>query len=1127
MPAAATADDFIQLVNKSGLVDPEELNRHLDSLMTQEQPPDSPAALSERLVRDGLLTAFQTKYLLRGKYKGLVIGKYKVLEPLGAGGSGHVYLCEHLAMGHVVAIKLLTGVRKDNLMVVERFFREARAAAALDHPNLVKAHDVGHDGNYYYLVMDYVEGVSLHDLVTRQGALAPTQAAHYAAQAAAGLQHLHEAGLVHRDVKPANLLLNRQGTIKILDLGLACFREDRKASLTKKYEGQAILGTADYLAPEQALNSAEVDSRADLYSLGATLYFLLAARAPFEGSPVHQKLLQQVVGEPQPLDQLRTDLPTELAAVVRKMMAKEPALRLQSAKDVVAALAPWTQTPPAPPPEELMSAPRRLAPRSSSHSLGRNLLLCEKRLKTEHAHATAVATNTGLQGPSAVLKKQAEAKPKAKEQPLPPPADFLHNRWVWWAAGVAVALVLTTACTWYAFSGRGPRRAAQLPGSRPAADAQSLVPSSSSTDSHGIADNGTSNVTTATPELPLPTLPPRRTPAWQLGEDVKVRIFDAQPGGIESVVLTPDGRQAVSGCHDGRIRFWDLATARLLATLEGHTGCVHGLAMSRDGRQVLTASWDRSARLWDLETGQEVRRFLGHSTGVNCVAFSPDGAWVLTGSGEGYNKEAEGRDCTLRLWNRQTGQEVRRFEGHTHAVWSAVFSPDGKYVLSGSYDRTVRLWDLATGREVRRFDGVASTVHCVAFSADGQLILAGSADRAVHLWESETGRPVRTFEGHTDIVATVAFAPDGRRILSGGDDRTLRMWDLESAKELARLEGHTDAIWSSVFTPDGRYTLSSSRDRTLRLWNWSHFVPYVVSAARLFEGHTGAVESVVLTSDARQIISGGHDRVVRIWDAATGKELRTLEGHTEDIHSVALSPDGRFVLTSCRDKTARLWELDSGKEVRRFEGHTHGLNSAVFSPDGRWVLTASGDWAPKEADFTLRLWDAATGKEARRFEGHTGEVWAAVFTPDGRQAFSGSFDGTARLWDVETGRELRRFGRSGRKIHAVAVSPDGRRAVTGGADNVVRLWDMETGREIRPLEGHTAVVAALAFSPDGRSILSGADDRTVRLWDVENGRELANLVGHTDCVWGATFSPDGQWAVTCSKERSVRLWRLP
>jgi serine/threonine protein kinase len=277
-----------------------------------------------------------------------------VLEQLGAGGMGQVYLCSHLFMRRLVAIKVLPLAKVAQPSSLARFYREARAAAALDHPNIVRAYDSDQEGDLHFLVMEYVDGPSLQQVVHKHGPLAVSRATHYIRQAALGLQHLHETGLVHRDIKPSNILVDRQGTVKILDLGLSRFFHDQRDMLTRNLDDHSILGTADYLAPEQALDSHEVDIRADIYSLGATFYFLLTGRPLFQGKGLSQKLLSHQFKEPTPLRELRPEVPEELAAVIGRMMAKDPAARYPVPAAVVEALDPWTEQPVPPPPEEEM-----------------------------------------------------------------------------------------------------------------------------------------------------------------------------------------------------------------------------------------------------------------------------------------------------------------------------------------------------------------------------------------------------------------------------------------------------------------------------------------------------------------------------------------------------------------------------------------------------------------------------------------------------------------------------------------------------------------------------------------------------------------------------------------------------
>lgn len=350
MPTLAkTRDQFVDLLRKSHLLSPDQI---VDALGNRVE--EDPKVLAARLVQNGTLTRFQAQSLLQGRYRNFIVGKYRVLEPIGAGGMSKVYLGEHTAMGHRVALKILPASRVKDPSLVERFHREARAIAALNHPNIVRAHDIDKEESFYYIVMDYVEGLNLDDLVKRRGPLDPEHAAYYIDQAADGLQHIHEAGMVHRDIKPGNLLLDRAGTVRILDLGLARFLTNRRDQLTEKYDENTILGTADFLSPEQGLKSHTVDIRADIYSLGATLYYLLTGRTPYEGGTVTQKLLAVQLKDPTPLISIRPELPPGLVAVVETMMVKKPDERYQTPGEVCEALAPWTQNPPPPPPSEIM-----------------------------------------------------------------------------------------------------------------------------------------------------------------------------------------------------------------------------------------------------------------------------------------------------------------------------------------------------------------------------------------------------------------------------------------------------------------------------------------------------------------------------------------------------------------------------------------------------------------------------------------------------------------------------------------------------------------------------------------------------------------------------------------------------
>lgn len=330
---------FLDLVRRSGLVENSSLQNVLDDKMVGTSETDS-KVVAERLIDKGLLTRWQTDKLLEGRHKGFFLGKYKLLGLLGTGGMSSVYLAEHVLMHRRVAIKVLPQNRIEDSSYLARFYREAHAAGQLEHPNVVRAYDIDSEGKTHFLVMEYVEGCDLQELVRRKGPLDYKEAAEFIAQAADGLAYAHESGVIHRDIKPANLLVNDKNVVKILDMGLARFSGDDQASLTIAHD-ENVLGTADYLPPEQALNSHNVDHRADIYSLGGTLYFLLAGHPPFPEGTMAQRLMMHQTQEPSAIQKKRPDAPAELVDICRKMMSKNVDRRYQSAAEVSEALRNW------------------------------------------------------------------------------------------------------------------------------------------------------------------------------------------------------------------------------------------------------------------------------------------------------------------------------------------------------------------------------------------------------------------------------------------------------------------------------------------------------------------------------------------------------------------------------------------------------------------------------------------------------------------------------------------------------------------------------------------------------------------------------------------------------------------
>ena len=325
--AEQSAKSFLSLLEKSRIVADDSLKSALKELAgIADGEKVNTKKLASHMVDSGLITSWHVDKLLDGKYKGFFLGKFKLLGHLGTGGMSSVYLAQHKISEKTRAIKVLPRKRVSDKSYLDRFYREGKAAAALNHPNVVRIYDICNEADTHYMVMEHVKGADLYEVVKDDGPLSPEVAADYVRQAAEGLIHAHERGMVHRDIKPANLLRTNEGVVKILDLGLALFQQEEEESLTVLHN-EKVMGTADYLSPEQAVNSHNVDHRADIYSLGCTLYFLLTGKPPFSEGSLAQRIAMHQTQQPKSLLEVRENLPPELAKICEKMMRKNPAER--------------------------------------------------------------------------------------------------------------------------------------------------------------------------------------------------------------------------------------------------------------------------------------------------------------------------------------------------------------------------------------------------------------------------------------------------------------------------------------------------------------------------------------------------------------------------------------------------------------------------------------------------------------------------------------------------------------------------------------------------------------------------------------------------------------------------------
>jgi tRNA A-37 threonylcarbamoyl transferase component Bud32 len=744
MPAPSTSRALLELLRKGGLA-----SADLEAFLTRQPLPPAAQAAADVLIDAGLLTRFQARLLLAGKYRGFLLGPYRVLEPIGKGGMGAVYLAEHTTTGGRFAVKVLPPERAEEPATLQRFYREARAVAALNHPNIIRAYEIAQAGDIHYFVMEYVRGKNLEDLIKERGPLPFREAVGLALQAAQGLQHAHERGLVHRDIKPANLLLEEGGTVKVLDMGLARFFSDPNDDLTRRLSDESVLGTADYIAPEQALDSHEADIRADIYSLGGTLYALVHGHPPFGGKTISQKLMAHQLKPLKPLHEVVPGVPEELSAVVARMMAKKPEERYQTPAEVIEALKPW--------------APPRTEGRRFARGLGRWRVAAI-------AAAALVLVSLGawwLSGSRSGAAAHKPADPPAKEPPADKPAGRVDR-----PEGARVAPV-------------------------PAAHRVDVRPD------HLLAGHAA-----LANEVALSADGSRAVSA---GFDGTLRVWDVRAGKLVSSLktgrecracaLSADGKRALSGEGEGPVRLWDVDGRRELLTLPGHRGGTWAVAFTPDGRHALSGGHDRLVVLWSLDTGKPVRRYEGHTTRVWTVAVSPDGGTVAAGAGSLGSLDAP--DNAIRLWEVSTGRQLDPCLGHEADVRRVAFSPDGKTLASAGFDGSVRLWDVASSRQLQRFDAHKGFAECVRFLSDDRLLSAGGppggdgSANFVKLWDLKLGQEAHAWRGHGGAITSLAVAdragrssghPGGRTARRGGHlvlssckDGSVRVWHLSEA----------------------------------------------------------------------------------------------------------------------------------------------------------------------------------------------------------------------------------------------------------------------------------------------------------------------------------------------------------
>jgi WD40 repeat protein/serine/threonine protein kinase len=1087
------------------------------------------------------------------------IAGYTLLRERGRGGMAVVYEAWDSAHGRRVALKVLRPGLLGNPRAIARFEREARALSRLEHPGICPVYDAGVDGDVAYIAMRFIEGEpmgrkalksdgtmrSLGDASEDEWleAMAASAIAAEAGEAQHGdlkaaeprdesrpevgstreeieralevcekvalaLHAAHEAGVIHRDIKPGNIVLSSSGEPCILDFGLAWDEESGGPHLSDSGD---LIGTPSYASPEQLRGDKDrVDRRSDVYSLGATIFEYFTGRPPFD-APTRAALYQEILNSP-PADprQLNPGISRDLNVVIQTALEKDPGRRYQTALAFA---------------EDL----RRVRKRQPIRARPPGPWLRTRRWARRHpVIATAglaifLSLTVALCASVMLLRQKKQEFLREQGLRLAIQAASLAST----DPGQALLLALEAAS----------RTPGLLANNAFLAALESLVEEKTL-----VGHTGEVGCAHFSPDGKLVVTASKDDTArlWDVDRGELLVALRGHGANVSWADFSPDGLWVVTASNDGTARVWDVASRRQAKVLTGHSGPVEFAGFGPDGRWVVTASQDQTLRVWGFPGGDERAVLVGHEGPVTLAAISPGGDKLASVSSNG----------SVIVWEVGSFRRLLSFQ-HEGEVRDARFDPDGRRLVTASEDLTARIVEIDTG-ETLILRGHEDTVRTASFSPDRRRVLTSSGDNTARVWEADGGRQILRV-AHYDAVRVASWSPDGRSFVTGSKDRTARIWDSTTGAEVARLAGHEDEVRVAVFRPDGAMVLTASFDGTARLWKTTP------GRLPILRGHADSVRTASFSPDGRWVVTASKDQTARIWDAGTGTQRLVFEDHGETLGGAAFSPDGTKVVSWSKDGEGRVWDAATGKTAFVVQGLIWESPCAAFSPDGRRLLTVEagtvrlressggaivldipgGDRKPGWALFSpdgLGLlvvpeggdqpWvvEAASGREVSTFQGHAAPVLAAAFRPDGTEVATTSTakDPSVRVWDPRTGRQLRVLAGHEDDVDGVAFDRSGRLLATAARDDTARVWSVESGVCLHVLH-HASSVYAVAFSPDGARLVTASKDMTARVWDVKTGLEQETL-RHLDSVFSAAFSPDGKWVVTASRDATARIW---
>lgn len=538
---------------------------------------------------------------------------------------------------------------------------------------------------------------------------------------------------------------------------------------------------------------------------------------------------------------------------------------------------------------------------------------------------------------------------------------------------------------------------------------------------------------------------------------------------------------------------------------------ISDVAYHPDGRHVLVALTNNTLALWDIETNEQVRTYEGHTLFVTSVAFDQTGTRALSGSW----------DSQVILWDVETGDILTTFVGHNEVVNDVALSADGTLAASAAGDGVI-IWNVASGTETLRLGTDLNNMLSVAISPDGSTVVAGDEEGTVNWWNVETGVIIRRFFGQTQEILSVAFSPDGSQVVSSSRDSSIILRDLESGTVLQRFgqdaeNGHELSVNSVAFNAQGTQIAAASEDTSLTLWNVE-----TGALIRRFSQHSASVSSVAFSPDGSHFVSGSEGYSLILWSVGESQIARTYDGHDTSANDVSYNSDGTKAVSGTSDDRIIVWDVATGDMLLTIENaHTDSVTTVAFHPNDTQILSGS-------ADQTAILWDAETGEQVRVYRGHEDAITEVKFNSDGSQFVSASDDETLIIWDVATGGQVHTLMGHTNRVLSVAFNPNGETIASGGADRTILLWDVETGELLQTLEGESRRITSLDYSPTENVLLSGSDNGDVVLWDIAAGQILRSYDTTSEsenrAVLSVDFSPNGTTIIAGFEDGQVFIW---